>query len=55
MFNRLIGIDKNFHDRFKDSYTTNVRQFEYLNILIWNGLVIFTLVIVISFLRIYLI
>ncbi len=23
---RLIGMDKKFHDRFKDSYTTNVKN-----------------------------
>jgi hypothetical protein len=53
MFNRLIGMDKKFHDRFKDSYTTNVIEFEILNILVMNGLLLINLIIIMYLLRFY--
>jgi len=53
MLDRLIGMDKNFHNRFKDSYTTNIREFENLNILVMNGLLLVNLIIIMYLLRFY--
>ena len=51
MLVRLIGMDKNFHNRFKDSYTTNIIEFEKLTMLVKNCLIIFSLVIIMYFLH----